>query len=48
MTLWKIPVFRETHAAPSGHAYHWPSYRKVPYVCPHFETISIIFGLFVG
>ena len=24
MTLWQIPMFRETHAAPSGHAYHFP------------------------
>ena len=22
MTLWQIPMFRETCAAPSGHAYH--------------------------
>ena len=23
-TLWQIPIFRETHAAPSGYAYHCP------------------------
>ena len=49
MTLRQIPMFRKTHAAPSGHALSLPSYMKVPYVCPHFETISshicTIFGV---
>ena len=35
MTLRQIPVFRKTHAAPSGHAYH-SSFLSAS--CAFFET----------
>ena len=38
MTLQQIPMFRDTCAASSRHAYHCPPYVKVSYVCSHFEN----------